>query len=58
MQHEISMRNKIIKLFLFILIVVLLVAVFQKIKLSDTTTIDLDYWTNEEMAIQYLYYIK
>lgn len=45
------MRNNIIKLFLSILIVILLVAVFQKIKLSDTNTIDLDYWTEEETAL-------
>lgn len=50
--------KKLIKLFLFILIVVLLVAVFQKIKLSDTTTIDLNYWTEEETALLYLYYIN
>jgi hypothetical protein len=57
MQHE--MRNKIIKLFLSILIVLLLVAVFQKIQVTDTTTIDsLEYWTEEEMTILYLYYIK
>lgn len=52
------MRNKI-KLFLSILIVILLVVIFQKIQVTDTTTIDsLDYWTEEEMTIQYLYYIK
>lgn len=38
---------------------ILLVAVFQKIQVTDTTTIDsLEYWTNEEMTILYLYYIK
>lgn len=48
MQHE--MKN-LIKLFLCIVIVVLLVAVSQKIKLSDTNTIDLNYWTEEETAL-------
>lgn len=54
---QLEMRN-MIKLFLSILIVLLLIAVIQKIQLSDTTTIDMDYYTNEEMAILYLYYIK
>ena len=53
------MRNKIIKLFLSILIVLLLVVILQKVQVTDITTIDsLDYWTEEEMTIQYLYYIK
>lgn len=52
------MRN-IIKIFLCVLIVVLLVAVFQRIQISDTTTIDtIDYWLNEEMDLLYLYYIN
>ena len=52
------MKNSIIKFFLIIVIVVLLGVLIQKIQVVDTATIDLDYWTNEEMAIQYLYYIK
>jgi hypothetical protein len=52
------MRNKIIKLFLSILIVLLLVVILQKVQVTDTNTIDLDYWTEEEMTILYLYYIK
>lgn len=51
------MRN-IIKVFLSIIIVILLVVIIQKIQLSDTTTIDMDYYTNEETALLYLYYIK
>lgn len=51
------MRN-LTKVFLSIVIMILLVVIFQKIQLSDTTTIDMDYYTNEEMAILYLYYIK
>lgn len=52
--------RKLIKLFLCILIVILLVAVFQRIQVSDTTTtIDtMDYWLEEEIALLYLYYIK
>ena len=50
--------KKFINIVLGILIVILLVAVFQRIQVSDTTTIGTtDYWY-EEMAIQYLYYIK
>lgn len=53
------MRNKIIKLFLSILIVILLVVIFQKVQVTDTTTIDsLDYWREEEIAILYLNYIN
>jgi len=56
---QLEMRNKIIKLFLSILIVLLLVVILQKVQVTDITTIDsLDYWTEEEMTIQYLYYIK
>jgi hypothetical protein len=43
---------------LSILIVVLLIIIFQNIQVTDTNTIDLDYWTEEEMALQYLYYNK
>lgn len=51
--------KKLIKLFLSIVIVVLLVAVFQRIEISDTTSIDTtDYWLEEEMALLYLYFIK
>lgn len=57
MQHEISMKN-IIKLFLSILTVVFLVVLIQEIKLSDTNTIDLDYYIEEETALLYLYYIN
>lgn len=52
------MKNSIIKVFLSIVIVILLVVIFPKIQLINTDTIDLDYWTEEEMTIQYLYYIK
>lgn len=51
------MRN-LTKVFLCIVIVVLLVAVIQRIQISDTTTIDTtDYWY-EEMDLLYLYYIN
>lgn len=51
--------KKLIKLFLSILIVILLVVILQKVQVTDTTTIDsLEYWTQEEMTILYLYYIK
>ncbi len=40
-----------IKLFFSILIVVLLIALIQKVKLSDTNTIDLDYYIEEETAL-------
>lgn len=45
------MRNKIIKLFLSILIVILLVVILQKVQVTDTNTIDLDYWMEEETAL-------
>ena len=47
---QLEMKN-LIKLFLCIVIVVLLVAVFQEIQLTDTNTIDLDYWVEEETAL-------
>lgn len=52
------MRN-IIKIFLCVLIVVLLVAVIQRIRFTDTntTTDTTDYWY-EQMDLLYLYYIK
>lgn len=51
------MRN-IIKIFLCVLIVVLLVAVIQRIQISDTTTIGTtDYWY-EQMDLLYLFYIN
>ena len=41
-----------------ILTVVFLVVLIQEIKLSDTNTIDLDYYIEEETALLYLYYIN
>lgn len=49
------MKN-IIKIFLTLFILVFCILIFQKIQISETTTSD--YWTNEEMTILYLYYIK
>ena len=43
--------RKLIKVFLSILIVILCILIFRKIKLSDTNTIDLDYWVEEETAL-------
>lgn len=52
------MKN-LTKFFLSILIVILLVAVFQRIQFAETTTTDTtDYWLNEEMTLLFLYYIK
>ena len=39
-------------------VVVLCILIIQNLQVTDTTTIDLDYWTEEEMTILYLYYIK
>lgn len=52
--------KKLIKLFLSIVIVVLLVAVFQRIRFTDTntTTDTTDYWLEEEITLLYLYFIK
>lgn len=51
--------KKLIKVFLCIVIVVMLVAVIQKLRFADTntTTDTTDYW-NEEMVLLFLYYIK
>lgn len=43
--------------FLCIVIVVLLVAVFQKIQFAETTDTTTDYWY-EEMDLLYLFYIN
>lgn len=39
-------------------VVVLCILIIQNLQVTDTNTIDLDYWTEEEMTILYLYYIK
>lgn len=51
--------KKLIKFFLCMVIVVLCILIIPKIQVSDTTTIDsLDYWMEEEITIQYLYYMN
>lgn len=50
------MKN-LTKIFLSIVIVVLLVAVFRRIQISDTTETTTDYWY-EEMDLLYLFYIN
>lgn len=50
------MKNSIIKFFLTLFILVFCIIIFQKIQISETTTTD--YWSDEEMTILYLYYIK
>jgi hypothetical protein len=48
--------KKLIKVFLSIVIVVMLVAVIQKLRFTNTNTTT-DYWY-EEMDLLFLYYIK
>lgn len=51
------MRN-LTKLFLSIIIVILLVMICQNIQITDSNSLDSDYFLQEEMAmaVQYLYF--
>lgn len=51
------MKNLTKKIFLSILIVILLVAVIQRIQFAETTDTTTDYWY-EEMDLLYLFYIN
>jgi low affinity Fe/Cu permease len=51
--------KKLIKFFLCMVVVVLCILIVQNLQFTDTNTIDsLDYWMEEEIAIQYLYYMN
>lgn len=54
-----SKMKKLIKFFLCMVVVVLCILTIQNLQFTDTNTIDsLDYWMEEEIAIQYLYYMN
>jgi low affinity Fe/Cu permease len=51
--------KKLIKFFLLLVIVIFCILIVQNLQFTDTNTIDsLDYWMEEEIAIQYLYYMN
>lgn len=50
--------KKLINFFLSILLVVLCILIIQNLQFTDTNTIDLDYWMEEEITIHYLYYMN